>query len=132
MEKYNYIKLISVFFILLSLANFTYANNNQQLSFPTTEDHLESYIGKEPSVYAFSLKSEYQSKTKAFTKQETLIPIQDYEVNSFKAPVITTELRYFEVGQFELENYTYKLIIYNLYGENDALKLYTQLNSYDA
>jgi len=116
---------------LLVLANFVYAQNPQSLSFPITEEKLERYIGK-AYVYEFYLKLEYETQTKAFTKQETLIPIQDYEVNSFKAPVITADIRYFEVGQFELDGYIYKLIIYNLYGENDTLELYTQLNSYNS
>jgi len=115
------IKSFSTFLMLL--AGFVHYSASPQLSFPITQEQIIRYV----NTYGI-LKSEYQAQTKAFTAQEILIPIQDKN-SSFEPP--TPNLRYFEVGKFDLDGYTYKLIIYNPYYYGETSELYTQLNSYD-
>ncbi|EIE4060256.1 hypothetical protein LDB67_004218, partial [Salmonella enterica] len=51
---------------------------------------------------------------------------------NFLSPYIGDGVRYYELGYFEHDGNTYKLIIYNKIGESDTLLLNVQINSYDA
>ncbi|EBD2339789.1 hypothetical protein CKB61_17685, partial [Salmonella enterica] len=73
--------------------------------------------------------SEYKEKTNLFNQQEIKVPVKG---ENFLSPYIGDGVRYYELGYFEHDGNTYKLIIYNKIGESDTSLLNVQINSYDA
>ncbi|HCM1953743.1 TPA: hypothetical protein N3A08_002806 [Salmonella enterica subsp. salamae serovar 9,46:z4,z24:z39:z42] len=76
-----------------------------------------------------TLPDEYKKKTRLFNQQEVMIPVKG---ENFLSPNIDNGVRYYQLGYFEYDDNTYKLIIYNKIGESDTLLLNVQINSYDA
>ncbi|HED5893926.1 TPA: hypothetical protein R5R88_004548 [Salmonella enterica] len=87
------------------------------------------YINDINDVTEPKLSEEYNKQTKAFSQQETKIPVKG---ENFLSPYVDVNVRYYELGYFEHEANTYKLIMYNKIGESDTLLLNVQINSYDA
>ncbi|EBQ2895694.1 hypothetical protein A4T08_003082 [Salmonella enterica subsp. enterica serovar Uzaramo] len=86
-------------------------------------------INSDGSIMELKLPDEYKEKTKIFNQQEIKVPVKG---ENFLSPYIGDGVRYYELGYFEYDGNTYKLIIYNKIGESDTLLLNVQINSYDA
>ncbi|EBX8124288.1 hypothetical protein DTF42_06900 [Salmonella enterica subsp. enterica serovar Tyresoe] len=86
-------------------------------------------INSDGSIMELKLPDEYKEKTKIFNQQEVKVPVKG---ENFLSPYIGDGVRYYELGYFEYDGNTYKLIIYNKIGESDTLLLNVQINSYDA
>ncbi|EAR8891770.1 hypothetical protein E3N78_18320 [Salmonella enterica] len=86
-------------------------------------------INSDGSIMELKLPDEYKEKTKIFNQQEIKVPVKG---ENFLSPYIGNGVRYYELGYFEYDGNTYKLIIYNKIGESDTLLLNVQINSYDA
>ncbi|RUS67391.1 hypothetical protein CUZ56_01336 [Saezia sanguinis] len=121
------IKYLHFIFILLFSIGCTHATINQPLAFPIESKQFTHYYNQAPGVYEFYLKPEYQGKVINFDTQETKVPIKGAH---FGNNVVTASLHYFELGQFELDGYLFKLIIYNRNDDSDIVLLNIQLNSY--
>lgn len=86
-------------------------------------------INSDGSIMELKLPDEYKEETKIFNQQEIKVPVKG---ENFLSPYIGDGVRYYELGYFEYDGNTYKLIIYNKIGESDTLLLNVQINSYDA
>lgn len=128
-KKYtiNLIKYRYFLFALLLSVGCSDATSNQPLTFPIESTQFSHYYQQAPGVYAFYLKPEYQGQAQNFNPQETQVPIKGEHVGH---NVVTKDINYVELGQFELDGYLFKLIIYNRSDDSDVVLLNIQLNSY--
>ncbi|ECC1658992.1 hypothetical protein FNO19_03270 [Salmonella enterica subsp. salamae] len=124
--------------MLLSIILTSVGCNNQKskaLLLPvdsTRSAQLACYyndINSDDDIMELTLPDEYKKKTKLFNQQEVMIPVKG---ENFLSPNIDNGVRYYQLGYFEYDDNTYKLIIYNKIGEPDTLLLNMQINSYDA
>lgn len=86
-------------------------------------------INSDDNVMELKLPDEYKEKTNLFNQQEVKVSVKG---ENFLSPYIGDGVHYYELGYFEYDGNTYKLIIYNKIGESDTLLLNVQINSYDA
>lgn len=124
--------------MLLSIILTSVGCNNQKskaLLLPvdsTRSAQLACYyndINSDDDIMELTLPDEYKKKTRLFNQQEVMIPVKG---ENFLSPNIDNGVRYYQLGYFEYDDNTYKLIIYNKIGESDTLLLNVQINSYDA
>ncbi|EDN3550655.1 hypothetical protein OMN92_003637 [Salmonella enterica subsp. enterica serovar Kentucky] len=86
-------------------------------------------INSDDNVMELKLPGEYKEKTNLFNQQKVKVPVKG---ENFLSPYIGDGVRYYELGYFEHDGNTYRLIVYNKIGESDTSLLNVQINSYDA
>lgn len=105
------------------IKNESIMNNNDNIQY-TTED-IKKYFtfNKNTNQYTINVNS----LSKKFISNEISFPLKenDYDIK------ISQDIDYFDIHNFNLSNFKYRIIIYNSYGENDSKVLNIQLNSYD-
>lgn len=119
------INKLVVFFLFLIIS----LNCHADIKFPITSKDASDYYTEDPdpTTFEFYIYPKLQLNTENFNEQEVSIPIKG-EYFSFKT--VNTKIRYLNITSFNKDNYCYKLIIYNRFGEGDAFYLNIQLNSY--
>ncbi|MTH46813.1 hypothetical protein [Intestinirhabdus alba] len=121
--------------ILLYSLIFTSAGceikKDKQLTLPVNSTALLSYYKNKinSGESELTLPEKYKNQTKNFNQQEIKIPVQG---ENFGSQYTGSNVRYYELGQFNCENNACKLIIYNKTGEADTPLLNAQLSIYDA
>lgn len=110
----------------LSLAQI----NVKNLRLPANSNQFSHYYHQTP--HGIKLLNQYSTQTKKVTEQETEIEILGsiFGNNHLNLTDQYTD-QYFEIGRFQHQDYLYKLIIYNTYGESDTPLLNILLTSYD-
>lgn len=123
-------KVIVMFYSLFLVSSFglclTHSSNNV-LTLPITSSQFSKYYKE--TDYEIKLLPQYLKQAKELNSQEIGGNLKGA---SWGSDQFKDYIRYYEVGGFEFENYYYKLIVYNSFGESDTLLLNIQINSYDS
>ncbi|EDG7651492.1 hypothetical protein B9729_24235, partial [Salmonella enterica subsp. enterica serovar Kentucky] len=82
-------------------------------------------INSDDNVMELKLPGEYKEKTNLFNQQKVKVPVKG---ENFLSPYIGDGVRYYELGYFEHDGNTYRLIVYNKIGESDTSLLNVQIN----
>lgn len=117
--------LIALF--LLIFTNTT-AAQERTLFFPITSKQFSQYYIADYDVFEFTIKPEYEKHKLTFTPQEMTLSIKG-DGTCVGELIIGQE--YIELGRFLLDEYLYKLIMYNGFCDGWIPALNVQLNSYD-
>lgn len=133
-KKYISVRVFFMCLLILTVAGcYGKGNENLILPFDSTQSfQLEcyyQYINNMHDITEIKLSEVHNKQTKAFSQQETKIPVKG---ENFLSPYVDINDRYYELGHFEYEDNTYNLIVYNKIGESDTLLLNVQINSYNA
>ena len=119
--------------ILLIFLPFIFAGcvpaKKNMLTLPIDSSQFTNYYSKDDSRFEFYLRPEYEKLANEFNSQEASVPRQG---GIFYGPKKQPDLRYYEIGRFLIDDYLYKLVVFNRYEENDDLSLIIQLNSYNS
>ena len=113
---------------ILIFAGLASAGDGGNLRLPAGSAEFEAYLEKAESVAEFYLKPQYLDAARNFTEQEASVPRQG---DSFGNGAVGTDVRCYEAGQFRSGEFTYKILIYNNYGESDTVCLNIELAGYD-
>lgn len=129
MSKFAAIKYIFNTFIFFSI--LVSLNCHADKKFPIESKSILDYYQKDchSNAFEFYLYPKLQLSTKSFNEQESLIPIK---AEYFSFNTVNTNIRYFEAYSFNIDDFHYKLIIYNRFGEGDVFYFNVQLNSYNS
>ncbi|WP_294844623.1 hypothetical protein [uncultured Gilliamella sp.] len=119
--------IVNIFLFFSALAFAQAPDTVPNLKLPITSSQFIKYYKKDNDGYAIFL-DKYSKLTQLLNEQEINFPIKN---ESFGYDRFTQDIRYYVVGGFVQDNYLYKVIIYNGYGEADTQMLNIQLNSYD-
>lgn len=136
MLKLDYFNLLRSFLIILCLFWAVDVGSGQKvkqtLTLPIDSQQITPFYTtatvKGVEVSELTLSEPYKNQTNAFNQQETDFFIKG---EHFGSSSISQDSHYYEIDHFDYQDHTFKLIIYNKFGESDTLLLNTQLNSYD-
>lgn len=132
-EKHT--SFVFLIFLLILITVGCNGKGSKKLTFPFESTRsvglacYYQYINNMHDITELKLSEEYYKHTRTFSQQETNFPVKG---EHFLSPYVDINGRYYELGHFEYEANTYKLIIYNKMGESDTLLLNIQINSYDS
>ena len=123
-----YAFILPVLFLCI-FAGYALAQENI-LALPIDSSQFSGYYSKDDNRFEFHLRPEYKKMAIEFNSQEASVPIQRLKYGPKK---VEPNLHYYEIGRFFINNYLYKLVIYNSdgYGIGDELSLIIQINSYN-
>ena len=119
--------------LLLCLWPLLFTSCSHQRNVNTESLHWSNRLVKpllfyNDSVLSYQLKPEYRKLSIPFPDNEKVFVPQGEKYNY---TLTSTDGRYYTVAEYKAGNgYAYKLIVYNVTGDNDTEILVTQINSY--
>lgn len=103
----------------------TKEENTNQATIAISSKNLDSYLKLDPELVEYDITG--LDKAEKFSSTALSFPIKENDFDYAKS----TDFDYFTAKSFEIAANTFKIILFNTYGENDAKILNIQLNSYN-
>lgn len=103
----------------------TKEENTNQATIAISSKNLDSYLKFDPELVEYDITG--LDKAEKFSSTALSFPIKENDFDYAKS----TDFDYFTAKSFEIAANTFKIILFNTYGENDAKILNIQLNSYN-